>query len=108
MGRADIEPDVGSVDVHSRIRSKRDHFVNRACFKGIDKKARFRRDGLLYSGVIIEKCVCLARFSYSELQSANKSASLPRNFEAGSNVIDASEPQKEKQDSPMTVTEAGR
>jgi hypothetical protein len=39
---------------------------------------------------------------------ANKSASLPRNFEAGSNVIDASEPQLEKQRSPMTVTEAGR
>jgi hypothetical protein len=39
---------------------------------------------------------------------ANKSAAFPRKFEAGSNVIDVSERQSEKQDAPMTVTEAGR
>jgi hypothetical protein len=35
-------------------------------FKAIEKTARFRREVLLYSGLIIEKCVCLARFSYIE------------------------------------------
>jgi hypothetical protein len=38
----------------------------------------------------------------------NKSGSLPRNGEAGSNAIDVREPQSEKQRRPMTVTEAGR
>jgi hypothetical protein len=39
---------------------------------------------------------------------ANKSGAFPRNFEAGSNVIDVSERQREKQDSPMTAIEAGK
>jgi hypothetical protein len=34
---------------------------------------------------------------------ANKSASLPRNFEAGSNVIDTSESQSKEQRLPMTM-----
>jgi hypothetical protein len=90
--------------------------LKESLFQRHRQKGRFGRDALLYSGLIIEKCVCLARFRYSEshssqqirLTSATNPASLPRNFEAGSNVIDTSEPQSEKQDSPMTVTEAGR
>jgi hypothetical protein len=39
---------------------------------------------------------------------SNKFGASSRNSEAGSNVIDASESQPEKQRSPMTVTEAGR
>jgi hypothetical protein len=39
---------------------------------------------------------------------ANKSDALSPNFEPDSNVIDVSEPQLEKQDAPMTETEAGR
>jgi hypothetical protein len=39
---------------------------------------------------------------------ANKSASLRRNCEEGSNVIDTSERQSAKQYAPMKVTEAGR
>jgi hypothetical protein len=35
-------------------------------------------------------------------------AVYPQNIDAGSHVIDASEPQPEKHSSPMTVTEAGR
>jgi hypothetical protein len=74
----------------------------------LHKKARFRCEVLLYSSLILEECGCLARISFVGDKPANKSASLPRNFEAGSNVIDASEPQPQKHSSPMTVTEAGR
>jgi hypothetical protein len=52
----------------------------------------------------------LPSFGFTEKSGspANKLAAFPRNFDAGSNVIDTSEPQPEKQDAPMTVTEAGR
>jgi hypothetical protein len=35
-------------------------------FKSMDKQLRITREVVLYSGLIIGKCVCLARFSYSE------------------------------------------
>jgi hypothetical protein len=70
----------------------------------MDKKWRFTREVVLYSGSMIEKC----RYVASSGSPANKSAAFPRNFEAGSNVIDVSERQYKKQRSPMTVTEAGR
>jgi hypothetical protein len=52
----------------------------------------------------------LRSFGFTEQSGspANKLAAFLRNFEPGSNVIDASEQHLEKQDSPMTVTEAGR
>jgi hypothetical protein len=64
----------------------------RCCFTQVHhRKPRLRRQPLWSSG-----------------RPANKSAAFPRNFEAGSNVIDTSEGHPEKQYAPMTVTEAGR
>jgi hypothetical protein len=63
----------------------------RISFKLMDKKVRFTSEVLLYSGLTIEKCGCLAHISFAERQLEDKSGSIPLNDEPGSKVIDASD-----------------
>jgi hypothetical protein len=52
-------------------------------FKAMDKQLRFTRDVLLYSGLIIQKRICLARFSDSKSHSSQQIRLASAEFRGG-------------------------
>jgi hypothetical protein len=55
----------------------------RLSFNLVEKKARFRREVPLYSGVIIEKSGCLPQISFAEWQSSQQIRLTSAEFRGG-------------------------
>jgi hypothetical protein len=66
-------------------------FKKSLLFKVIDKRSTFRPEVLFYSDPSSKGAIASRKSISPSDRPANKSASLPLNGEAGSNVIDVSE-----------------